>query len=1217
MIMVGSTLSSKGAVATTQLSYNPGDLFLGIRAEGGIGQTKTILVKLGTAASFRDASTPSSLSVGDLRQDLINTFGVSWATRTDLKWGMFATSEVLPVSGDAAKTLYASKLNGDTTPWPKGSSFAQGPPSNKMAGLTIAYATGVSTTNSQVVLVQNNTDQNSYASNMPGGASNYTIAFNYFNGAFEGAITDALDLVRNVPAVDGSSIGRFSISNLGVISFAPAVTATPAPVISSTTSATGTNGRAFSYQITASNTPTSFTASGLPAGLSLNGTTGLISGTPSTAGTSSVTLGAINAGGTGTAVLTLSVVNGTDANLASLTLTSGTTAINLTPGFTSSGTSYTASVVNAVTSVTLTPMLSDSLANVLVAGGTNLVTGPNTITATVTAQDGTTRKTYQVVVNRLSNNADLSGLALSTGTSSLLLSPTFSASGTSYSISVANAVTSVSATPTLSDTNANVVITGGTTLAVGPNPVIATVTAQDGTVKVYQVTVTRAASSTDANLTNLTLRSGTSVFSLSPVFTSSGTSYTTSVPNAVTSVTVTPALSDTTAGVVVVGGSSLTVGTNTITATVTAQDQVTVKTYRVLVTRLSNNADLSSLTLTGGTAAIVLSPTFSSGVTNYSTTVANAVSLVTVTPTLSDTTASVAVTGSSLSTGSNTVEATVTAQDGSIKRYQVAVTRLSAPPVITSALSVTGTTGLAFRYDIVATENPQSFSASGLPSGLSLNAATGVISGTVTTAGSSSVVISASNNGGADSRTLSLAIIPPPPVVQTGSASSVSYQSAVMNGTVNPNGLAGLYYFEYGTTDALGSRTDDALLLGGTTAQPVSGGSSASLNAATTYYYRLVAVTSSGSSLGSKLTLKTLGGAPTASVTSVSGTGLFAATASTLVNPNGLATTVSCQYGKTSAYGSTTTSQSLAASGSASTLNFVLQGLRPHTTYHLRCVASNSSGSVSSSDATYRTPARADWNRDGYADLIVLPSGSGSTSILSIRDGWKQGDPVAGPVLSGSVVLTGVADFDGDGKVDWVVSPADRKSFTLWKMDGVSWQAALASGTAPSGYGMAGAADVNLDGVPDLLVFNPTTLQSLWLTLNGALQVTWTVNGPALSTAKYAGFNLVAVDDLDGDGEVDYLYWNKTNHKTVIVLAADLRASRLPKSGPTIPAGWQLLGADGYLGANSLPNWILFKPGTAKTAPLTAFWKMANTTTYGGSKAGPSLPSGATLLVAP
>ena len=60
----------------------------------------------------------------------------------------------------------------------------------------------------------------------------------------------------------------------------------------------------FSYQIYATNSPTSYVATGLPSGLSINTSTGLISGTPST-GTMSMTVSATNAGGT----TSLNVVN--------------------------------------------------------------------------------------------------------------------------------------------------------------------------------------------------------------------------------------------------------------------------------------------------------------------------------------------------------------------------------------------------------------------------------------------------------------------------------------------------------------------------------------------------------------------------------------------------------------------------------------------------------------------------------------------------------------------------------------------------------------------------------------------------------------------------------------------------------------------------------------------------------------------------------------------
>src|SRR5689334_13413241 len=76
------------------------------------------------------------------------------------------------------------------------------------------------------------------------------------------------------------------------------VTTVTPPVINSAATATGNVGVAFTYTVTATNSPTSFAQTGLPTGLNLNTTTGAISGTPTASGTFTVTLTATNQAGT-------------------------------------------------------------------------------------------------------------------------------------------------------------------------------------------------------------------------------------------------------------------------------------------------------------------------------------------------------------------------------------------------------------------------------------------------------------------------------------------------------------------------------------------------------------------------------------------------------------------------------------------------------------------------------------------------------------------------------------------------------------------------------------------------------------------------------------------------------------------------------------------------------------------------------------------------------
>jgi hypothetical protein len=99
---------------------------------------------------------------------------------------------------------------------------------------------------------------------------------------------------------------------------------------------------------------------------------------------------------------------------------------------------------------------------------------------------------------------------------------------------------------------------------------------------------------------------------------------------------------------------------------------------------------------------------------------------------------------------------------GTVQTAPVTLTVVPAP-VITSATSATATAGQPFTYQIAATNSPVSYAASGLPSNLSVDSATGVISGTasLSATGTSNVTISAINLGGTGSATLSLLVQTP------------------------------------------------------------------------------------------------------------------------------------------------------------------------------------------------------------------------------------------------------------------------------------------------------------------------------------------------------------------------------------------------------------------------------------------------------------------------
>ncbi|MFI5350292.1 MAG: putative Ig domain-containing protein, partial [Elusimicrobiota bacterium] len=154
-------------------------------------------------------------------------------------------------------------------------------------------ASGTSGTAFSYSITATNNPTSFNASGLPAG-----LSVNTSNGVVSGTPTTPGTTDAAISATNAAGTGTATM----VVTINP-----PAPVITSALSASGTAGGGFGYAITASNGPTSFSAAGLPAGLSVNTSNGVISGTPTTAGTVSAVIGAANAGGTGTATLIFTI----------------------------------------------------------------------------------------------------------------------------------------------------------------------------------------------------------------------------------------------------------------------------------------------------------------------------------------------------------------------------------------------------------------------------------------------------------------------------------------------------------------------------------------------------------------------------------------------------------------------------------------------------------------------------------------------------------------------------------------------------------------------------------------------------------------------------------------------------------------------------------------------------------------------------------------------
>jgi hypothetical protein len=383
-----------------------------------------------------------------------------------------------------------------------------------------------------------------------------------------------------------------------------------------------------------------------------------------------------------------------NARLASLALSAG--SITFQPDTLS----YNTTVPNSAANLTLTPTVQQANATLKIntvsvpsGSGTSvpLTVGDNAIFLVVTAQDGTTTRTYTLNVRRRSADATLASLSLS----GITLSPVFTAGTTSYTATVPFLTSNTTLTATT--THGSAVLTSGTglrNLVVGTNALGVLVTSEDGNTITYSVTVTRDPASTNASLAGLTISTGT----LTPAFASGTLSYSAAVAANVTSVTVTPTVQQANASLTIQGTTgasgvgrvvSLVTGDNSLPIVVTAQDGTTTQSYSLTIRRRSAVADLASLSLSG----VTLSAAFTSATTTYTATVPNATTSTTITAAATQASASIAGAGSrTLNVGSNPLTVTVTAEDGNTKPYTVTVLRNPLPVAVTSvATPVTAT----------------------------------------------------------------------------------------------------------------------------------------------------------------------------------------------------------------------------------------------------------------------------------------------------------------------------------------------------------------------------------------------------------------------------------------------------------------------------------------------------------------------------------------------
>jgi phosphodiesterase/alkaline phosphatase D-like protein len=257
------------------------------------------------------------------------------------------------------------------------------------------------------------------------------------------------------------------------------------------------------------------------------------------------------------------------------------------------------------------------------------------------------------------------------------------------------------------------------------------------------------------------------------------------------------------------------------------------------------------------------------------------------------------------------------------------------------------------------------------------------------------------------------------PIATTGAATDLEPTSAMLNGSVNPDGSATTTMFEYGLTTAYGSETTPMPLA--TESPQYVGAPISALVSGTIYHFRLDAINASGTTYGNDVTFVTpVPLLPVVITYPATATGTTTVTLNAIVNPRGADTAVSFQYGLDTNYGSVAPAPPIdAGSGTRSKLvSAQVANLQPATTYHFRAVA-DGAGMVTGSDQTFTTQFPFGIYAGRYGALIVGVTNTDSgLTMISVTN---QGSYTAS-------VRIGRTDYAFGGRVSQSGTAAGRTS---------------------------------------------------------------------------------------------------------------------------------------------------------------------------------------------
>ena len=200
--------------------------------------------------------------------------------------------------------------------------------------------------------------------------------------------------------------------------------------------------------------------------------------------------------------------------------------------------------------------------------------------------------------------------------------------------------------------------------------------------------------------------------------------------------------------------------------------------------------------------------------------------------------------------------------------------------------------------------------------------------------------------------------------------------------------------------------------------------------------------------------------------------------------------------------------------------------------------------------------------------MCFRTSNTNRTAIWYLNNNVLTGGAF-GPTLPSGWLLGAVGDFNGDGKPDYLLYARVGSNFptAIWYMNNNVHVASASGPTLPNGWALRGVADFNGDGKPDFLLYKPFSV--LGDDSNNRTAI-WYLNNNVFIGGRFgptipAGWDVVDVADFDRDGHPDYVLQNFNTNRTVIwylnnnVLTGGAFGPTLPPASTSSQMSWDLV----------------------------------------------------------